>query len=487
MGLDVKFILKGHELYHEVQSIVQVFYPNLHYYQTEEIQAEGVTIVSIIENGVSKAELYEDGVLKAQASVEMDYFNNKYLDDEKRELKRFIKTAIYKMLSEYTKAEISWGILTGIRPAKNVNELWTKGATDEEVMQVLTEKYLAKPEKIKLAIDVAKAEKKILQANDGTTAGIYIGIPFCPSRCLYCSFTSFSLKQYGNRVDEYLSALIKEIEYTAKYSKRYNLESIYVGGGTPTSFNETQLEILLQKISENFDISKLKEYTVEAGRPDTITSKKLELLKQYGVGRISINPQTMNQKTLDLIGRKHTVEDIISVYHTARELGHKNINMDLILGLPEETPEDVEYTMQEIKKLNPENVTVHTLAVKRASRLKETLEGYNFIAKEDMEEMLSISDSYARSMGMYPYYMYRQKNMVGNFENVGYCKPNTEGIYNIQIMEEKQTILSAGAGSTTKLVYPDGRIERIFNVKSLEDYISRIDEMLDRKRKGLPQ
>lgn len=487
MGLDVKFILKGHELYHEVQSIVQVFYPNLHYYQTEEIQAEGVTIVSIIENGVSKAELYEDGVLKAQASVEMDYFDNKYLDDEKRELKRFIKTAIYKMLSEYTKAEISWGILTGIRPAKNVNELWTKGATDEEVMQVLTEKYLAKPEKIKLAIDVAKAEKKILQANDGTTAGIYIGIPFCPSRCLYCSFTSFSLKQYGNRVDEYLSALIKEIEYTAEYSKRYNLESIYVGGGTPTSLNETQLEILLQKISEKFDVSKLKEYTVEAGRPDTITSKKLELLKQYGVGRISINPQTMNQKTLDLIGRKHTVEDIISVYHTARKLGHKNINMDLILGLPEETPEDVEYTMREIKKLNPENVTVHTLAVKRASRLKETLDGYNFIAKEDMEKMLSIADSYARSMGMYPYYMYRQKNMVGNFENVGYCKPNTEGIYNVQIMEEKQTILSAGAGSTTKLVYPDGRIERIFNVKSLEDYISRIDEMLDRKRKGLPQ
>lgn len=487
MGLDIKFILKGHELYHEVQSIVQVFYPNLHYYQTEEIQAEGVTIVSVIENGISRAELYEDGVLKAQASVKMDYFDNKYLDDEKRELKRFIKTAIYKMLSEYTKAEISWGILTGIRPAKNVNELWTKGATDEEVMQVLTEKYLAKPEKIKLAIDVAKAEKKILQANDGTTAGIYIGIPFCPSRCLYCSFTSFSLKQYGKRVDEYLSALIKEIEYTAEYSKRYNLESIYVGGGTPTSLNETQLEILLQKISENFDISKLKEYTVEAGRPDTITPRKLELLKQYGVGRISINPQTMNQKTLDLIGRKHTVEDIISVYHIARELGHKNINMDLILGLPEETPEDVEYTMQEIKKLNPENVTVHTLAIKRASRLKETLDGYNFIAKEDMEKMLSISDSYARRMGMYPYYMYRQKNMVGNFENVGYCKPNTEGIYNIQIMEEKQTILSAGAGSTTKLVYPDGRIERIFNVKSLEDYISRIDEMLDRKRKGLPE
>ena len=487
MGLDIRFILKGHDLYHEVQSIVQVFYPNVHYYQTDEVNQNGITVISIIENGVSKAELYENGILKAQSSLEMNYFDNKYLDDEKRELKRFIKTSIYKMLSEYTKTEISWGILTGIRPAKNVNELWKKGANNEEVMQVLTQKYLAKPEKVKLAINVAQAEEKILKSSDANTASIYIGIPFCPSRCLYCSFTSFSLKQYGARVEEYLSALIKEIEYTAQYSKRYKLESVYVGGGTPTSLSETQLEILLQKISENFDISKLKEYTVEAGRPDTITPKKLELLKQYGVSRISINPQTMNQKTLDLIGRKHTVEDIISVYHTARELGHKNINMDLILGLPEETPKDVEYTMQEIKKLNPENVTVHTLAVKRASRLKETLDGYNFTAKEDMERMLAIAGSYAESMGMYPYYMYRQKNMVGNFENVGYCKPNTEGIYNVQIMEEKQTILSAGAGSTTKLVYPDGRIERIFNVKSLEDYISRIDEMLERKRNGLPK
>jgi oxygen-independent coproporphyrinogen-3 oxidase len=444
-------------------------------------------ILSIIENGICKAIAYDNGEKIAESSMIMEFHTNKYLEDEKKEVKRFIKTSIYNMLSDYTGVKCSWGILTGIRPAKNVNELWEKGATDDEVRDILTNKYLATMDKVNLAIEVAYAEQKILRTNDGKKASIYIGIPFCPTRCLYCSFTSFSLSQYGDKVDAYMRALIKEIKYVADYSKRYELESIYIGGGTPTALNEVQLELLLSTLQHYFDLSSIKEFTVEAGRPDTITEEKLKIMKKYNVGRLSINPQTMNQKTLDIIGRQHTVEDIKNIFGIARAIGHNNINMDIILGLPGETPMDVENTMSEIAKLNPENVTVHTLAVKRASRLKETIEGYEFIDTDSMEKMLDITSYYAKNMGLYPYYMYRQRNMVGNFENIGYCKPETECIYNIQIMEEKQTILSAGAGSTTKIVYEQGKIDRIFNVKSLEDYINRIDEMIDRKKDGLPK
>ena len=266
------------------------------------------------------------------------------------------------------------------------------------------------------------------------------------------------------------------------------MKNIYIGGGTPTSLNEAQLERLLQKVEELFHPDESMEYTVEAGRPDTITREKLRLLKAYGVNRISINPQTMNDKTLRAVGRKHTVEDIRRVFREAREEGHQNINMDLILGLPGEDTADVRNTMEEIMKLAPDNVTVHTLAVKRASRLREELAQHDMTTAEALEEMLDISAEYAERMGMEPYYMYRQKNMVGNFENVGYCHPGKEGIYNVQIMEEKQTILAAGAGASTKTVDPEtDRIERVFNVKSIEDYIGRIEEMIERKRTGLPQ
>lgn len=483
----INFITKGHELYHEVQSIIQVFYPNMRYCQTVEIQQNGITIISIIEDGICKAIFYNDGEKITENSIIMNFYDNKYLDNEKKELKRFIKTSIYQLLTEITNQKISWGILTGIRPAKNVNELWKKGASDDEVVEVLTKKYLAQKQKIDLAIKVAKAEKKILDLNNKTTIGIYIGIPFCPTKCLYCSFASYSLLQYGNKVDDYMTALIKEIKYISQYSKRYNIESIYVGGGTPTALNEKQLELLLMIINKYFDMSNIKEFTVEAGRPDTITKYKLRIIKQYGVNRISINPQTMNQNTLDIIGRKHSVKNIKDMFYMARSIGHDNINMDIILGLPEETQEIVQNTMKEIKLLDPDNLTVHTLAVKRASRLKETLKDYKFIDKKIMEEMLQISSDCAYDMGMYPYYMYRQKNMIGNFENVGYCKTDKECIYNVQIMEEKQTILSVGAGSTTKIVYHDDRIERIFNVKSVDDYINRIDEMIERKENRLPK
>ena len=287
-------------------------------------------------------------------------------------------------------------------------------------------------------------------------------------------------------VDGYLDKLIEEIEFVAGRLDKNKLMTIYIGGGTPTSLNEGQLERLLCVVRNNFSTSLALEYTVEAGRPDTITLEKLEILKKYGVNRISINPQTMNQKTLDLIGRHHTVEDVKTVFQMARKVGFNNINMDLILGLPEETTLDVMHTMKEIYQFNPDSLTVHTLAVKRASRLKEKFDDYTLTEGAFMEEMLDISAEYAKKMDMKPYYMYRQKNMIGNFENVGYCREGKECIYNVEIMEEKQTIIALGAGGTTKVYNRQtNQLTRVFNVKSVEDYTSRLDEMLERKMVGI--
>ena len=478
----IKFILKGHNLPHEVQTIVQVFYPNRHYYETDEISDETYTVISILENGVNGAELYDCGKFIGRYEESFDESEIVNIKEKKRK----IKTAIFRLLTKITGYTPVWGILTGIRPAKTVNDLIDDGMTEKEALDFLCEKYFVSEEKAKLSIKVALEERNILKLSNKDDISIYIGIPFCPTRCLYCSFTSYPLFQYKNKVDKYIDTLIKEIEFISDYTSKYNVKNIYIGGGTPTSLNEEQLERLLTAVDNNFDVKNTVEYTVEAGRPDTITEQKLVIMKNHNVSRISINPQTMNQKTLDLIGRKHTVEDIKYIFEKAREIGHNNINMDIILGLPEEKAEDVAHTMEEIMKLSPENVTVHTLAVKRASRLKEQFDLYTLTSLEEMEKMLSVSYKYAEKMGLKPYYMYRQKNMVGSFENVGYCKEGTEGIYNVEIMEENQTIFGCGAGATTKTVDKEtGRIERIFNVKSVDDYISRIDEMLDRKKEGL--
>lgn len=478
----IYYRLRGHELQNDVQTMVQVFYPNLHYYRTEEISAEETTVESSVEKGIASAMLYRRGAQVSAWSVP-------YMEPlTEKEKKRLVKLTIFALLSRETGMYPRWGLLTGVRPAKIVNTLLSEGKSDEECLRYLTEKYLVAQHKAELTLKVAKAERRLLAGNEKTDISLYIGIPFCPTRCLYCSFTAYPLKQYEKRVDEYLDAMFKEMEYLAEYAQNFRLKNIYIGGGTPTSLTEEQLERLLQKVQELFAPTEDMEYTVEAGRPDTITKEKLRLMKVYGVNRISINPQTMNEETLKRIGRRHTVEDIRRVFWEAREVGHDNINMDLILGLPEETPEDVRQTMEEIMALEPDNVTVHTLAVKRASRLKEQFDLYTMTTAEVLEKMLEIAADYAERMGLEPYYMYRQKNMVGNFENVGYCKPGKEGVYNIQIMEEKQTILAAGAGASTKTVDPaTDRIERVFNVKSIEDYIGRIDEMIERKRQGLPQ
>ncbi|MEA5084558.1 MAG: coproporphyrinogen dehydrogenase HemZ [Lachnospiraceae bacterium] len=477
----INYILKGHTLGHEVQTIIQVFYANMHYYQSDEIATEGITVVSYLSDTISRAEVYKNGELVAQHEVE--YSN---IGITPREKKRVIKMALYMCLKELTGYSPKWGMITGIRPAKTVNELFDSGCDQNEARCFLVDKYFASEEKAELTIEVAKAEREILSRNKDGDYSIYIGIPFCPTRCLYCSFTSYPLNQYKKMVDGYLDKLIEEIEFVAGRLDKNKLMTLYIGGGTPTSLNEAQLERLLCVVKNNFATNLALEYTVEAGRPDTITREKLEILKKYGVNRISINPQTMNQKTLDLIGRHHTVEEVKTVFKMAREVGFDNINMDLILGLPEETTEDVVHTMEEIYQLNPDSLTVHTLAVKRASRLKEKFDDYTLTEGALMEEMIAISAEYAKKMDMKPYYMYRQKNMIGNFENVGYCREEKECIYNVEIMEEKQTIIALGAGGTTKVYNgQSNQLTRVFNVKSVEDYTSRLDEMLERKMVGM--
>ena len=479
----IYYVLEGHELQNDVQTMIQVFLANRHYTRTEEVTDAEITVKSEFKKGIASAMLYRRGEKVSEWSMEYDEAATTEKDQ-----KLIIKRTIYELLMAETGIRPQWGLLTGVRPAKLISIMLEEGKSDEECMKVFVEDYLVMEHKAELALKVAKAEQKILQGNKPEEISLYIGIPFCPTRCLYCSFTAYPLHQYKNRVDEYLDAMFKELDWLAAYSKNFIMKNIYIGGGTPTSLNEMQLERLLQKVENLFHPDETMEYTVEAGRPDTITREKLRLMKEYRVNRISINPQTMNDKTLMGVGRKHTVEDIRRVFWEAREEGHENINMDLILGLPGENAEDVRNTMEEIMKLDPDNVTVHTLAVKRASRLREELDQHDMTTAETLESMLNIAAEYAEKMGMEPYYMYRQKNMVGNFENVGYFHPGKEGVYNVQIMEEKQTILAAGAGASTKTVDPEtDRIERVFNVKSIEDYIGRIDEMIERKRTGLPQ
>lgn len=394
------------------------------------------------------------------------------------------KLALYDGLSDITGKTLPWGTLTGVRPTKIPLTMIEEGKKDDDIIKHMKDAYKCSDEKTKLSLEVAKRERSLLNRLDYENGySLYIGIPFCPTTCLYCSFTSYPLGMWKKEVDSYLDAMIKELEFVADRFSDKVLGTIYVGGGTPTTLDEFQLDRLLGKVEELFDLSHLKEITVEAGRPDSITKEKLEVIKKHNISRISINPQTMKQETLNLIGRHHTVEQVISAYHLARDTGFDNINMDLIVGLPGERIDDVRMTMEKLKELDPDSITVHSLAIKRASRLNILKEQYKDYEINNTDEIINLTRDYAYGMGMTPYYLYRQKNMAGNFENVGYAKPHKAGIYNILIMEEKQTIIAVGAGASTKVVFKEeNRIERIENVKDVRNYIDRIDEMIDRKR-----
>lgn len=409
----------------------------------------------------------------------------------KKELHEAFKCTLYTKLSAQLNTTLPWGYLTGVRPSKIAYTLLEKGADREQILKEFTKKHLVSEKKAQLALQVAQTEKSILEKMDYKNGySLYIGIPFCPTTCLYCSFTSYSLAAYQSKVQPYLEALLKEMKYVSEAMRGRRLDTVYFGGGTPTTLSAGQLDMLLTELERQFDLSACRELTVEAGRPDSITYEKLCVLKAHHVDRISINPQTMNQQTLDLIGRRHTVEQIEEAFALAGKAGLDNINMDMILGLPGENKEMVQHTLEKIKALAPESLTVHSLAIKRAAALNIWREKYLDLQMDNSDEIVSMAADYAHQMGHQPYYMYRQKNMAGNFENVGYSKPGLECIYNILIMEEKQTIIAMGAGASTKIVFQNeteggqaGRIERIENVKDVTNYIQRIDEMIERKRK----
>lgn len=397
-----------------------------------------------------------------------------------KDLKYRIDCLLYEELVSLTGKRLAWGILTGVRPIKIAMAALEQGAVKEEFTAKFQEEFLASPEKAELAWRIAVRERELIRRLDTENGySLYIGIPFCPSVCTYCSFSSGALSEWESSVESYLDALRRELAAVSEMAGKWRLNTIYIGGGTPTTLNAGQLERLLDFIDRSFSRQYLLEYTVEAGRPDSITEDKLEVLKAHRVTRISINPQSMQQRTLDAIGRGHTVEEVYTVYHMARKAGFDNINMDLIAGLPGETAGDMKDTLRQIQKLAPDSLTVHALAIKRAARLGQERRA---AVSPDIGQMIEDAAISAGEMGMSPYYLYRQKNIAGNFENVGYAKGDKAGIYNILIMEEKQSIIACGAGSVSKRVYPDGRIERCENVKDVSQYIERIGEMIERKR-----
>lgn len=418
---------------------------------------------------------------------------NKYeyseVEKDRRLYKNELKKVLYSILKEYTGEELPWGTLTGIRPTKIACDYIEEGRSEKEVRDFYHKQYLCGVEKTELSIEIAKKENSLLKEIDYRNGySIYIGIPFCPTTCLYCSFTSYPIGTYKKKVGEYLQALFKEIDFASGILPKKKLTTVYVGGGTPTALSAEELELLLNYINLKLPMASVREFTVEAGRPDSITKDKLKVMKKYGVRRMSINPQTMSDKTLKFIGRMHDSESVRRAFTMAREEGIEDINMDLIVGLPGETVKDTEYTLSEIKKLDPDDLTVHALAIKRAAALKLKLNELSDLIPTDTGQQQRLTYEFARENGYEPYYLYRQKNIADNLENVGYARKGKEGLYNILIMEEKHPIIGLGAGSSCKFVFRDGnRIERTENVKFVMDYIERIDEMIERKTKFLEE
>ena len=487
---------KNERFTYDMYHIVKSFFPDADITQTVDEEQELLITISIGSDScflISESEEVCFQVLPEEIET----------IGEKREQKRYINKKLYCFLSQLMGEVHAWGDMTGVRPTKMIMEQLEEGKSDDEIVAYMQDVYVVEEEKARLGIEIAKREKSQLEKLDYQDGySLYIGIPFCPTTCSYCSFTSYPLAKWEKRVDEYVDALLKELSYIAEASKEKKLNAIYMGGGTPTTLSAAQMDCVLSHLDRHFDMGYLQEYTVEAGRPDSITREKLEVLYKHHVGRISINPQTMQQKTLDLIGRRHTVGETVQAFKLAREIGFDNINMDLIAGLPEETPADMADTLRQIENLKPDSLTVHALAMKHGSRLsRERAEAavrpnYKQMAAE-LEEMIRMASDSARNMGLQPYYLYRQKNIAGNFENVGYAKVDKAGIYNILIMEEKQSIVAAGAGASTKIVLPyeipapgskNGRttnLIRIENVRDVNEYITRIDEMIERKGEWL--
>ena len=475
-------IIDGHSFHYEMENLCRIFFP----YQKIKVTDQNCDDKILAYTGVQKE---PDGLLLTARFRAGSYRGEKteLLSGEEarseKEQERRLSILLFDLLVEYCGFTPKWGILTGVRPVKLLRRM-TAELGEQEALEFFRSGYLVSGEKTELSRVTMHNEEKILTLSKPESFSLYISIPFCPSRCSYCSFVSSSVEQTAKLIPQYLALLCEEIRYTGKIAAELGLrlESVYVGGGTPTTLSAEQLGTLLNTVNGSFDLSGCREFTVEAGRPDTITADKLDALKNGEVTRISINPQTLNDEVLKLIGRRHTTEQTLSAFALARELGFRNINMDLIVGLPGDTVQSFRSTLDRVLDLSPESVTVHTLALKRSARMmQDENEPFGSDARA-AGEMLDYADRMLMESGYAPYYLYRQSRMVGNLENTGWAKPGSESPYNVYIMDETHTILACGAGACSKVKDPDSsRLERIFNFKYPYEYISRFKEMIIRK------
>jgi oxygen-independent coproporphyrinogen-3 oxidase len=469
----MKVVLNKIEFSRDIHKVVNIFYPN-----------EKIEFHETCEDFDFKLDVKNDKIICEFPRKEK--FHEYFIEESS--IVRALQRSVYLFFSDITGIEPPYGFLIGIRPSKIALDLIKKGYNKEQIITYYKQRYLTSTEKAELCYGIALLESNYITENKNKVS-VYIGMPFCPTRCSYCSFASNPIKAMGNLVKPYLKALEHEIHVISKYLKDKNLkvQCIYFGGGTPTSVGEVEFEYIMNVIHENiYKHHEIEEYTVECGRPDSITEGKLLTMKSYGVHRISINPQTMNDGTLKRIGRGHDVKEVTEKFNLARRLGFDNINMDMIVGLLEESVEEINITCKEILKLQPENLTVHGMSLKRASILHEehlyNPEDYFVKQRTEINRMYDTTRTLASDLSMKPYYMYRQKNMVGNMENIGYCKEGKECIYNILMIEEKQTIIAFGADAISKIVdFENKSIERCANVKDVKLYIDRVDEMIKHK------
>ena len=474
--------LRGHDFHYEAENLCRTFYPDeqIKILYDEDIP-ETESFVDTFLNGINFT--VSANINGVTASENATLSGN---DNNRNETERILIVLIYKVLSRITGYNPPWGVLTGVRPSKLMNS-YIELYGEEKAKKIFEDDLLVSKNKTALASSVAIRENKIMSLSRPDSFSLYISIPFCPSRCSYCSFVSHSITSSSAKklIEPYVALLLDEIHQCGTIAKDLSLrlESIYIGGGTPGILTADQMRVVCDAIKENFDISTSREFTVEIGRPDTITREKLIALKESGVSRISINPQTLNDEVLSLIGRKHSSEETIKAFHLAREIGFDNINMDLIAGLDGDTLDSFRNTLSGIIALSPENITVHTLSLKRSSTLATTEKGISSQA-ETVSKMLNEVQTSLTETGFVPYYMFRQSHCVGNFENVGWCKEGYECLYNIYMMEECHTVLACGAGAVTKLRQPNGSyIERVFNFKYPYEYIDRFEEMTLRKKR----
>ena len=478
--------LNGHEYKYAAEQIMLMQFPGEKPDYAEPVPGVLSAEISLKMHSVfavvtTKLTSPEGKITRGEARVKKSQLTNKLVTD--RLLQRCVKLSFYKAATALTGNIPVWGALTGIRPGKFVTNMLLDGHTETYAVNAMMRENFVSYERALLCLDTAKAGIAAKNALKTRDICLYVGIPFCPTRCAYCSFVSNSVEKTMKLVSPFLDALEKEVEHDAKLIRSLGLRivSVYMGGGTPTTLSAPQLEQLLTKMEHEFDLSAVCEYTVEAGRPDTITPEKLTVLKNHGITRISVNPQTMQDSVLNVIGRKHSAQDIADAIQMSRKAGISAINMDLIAGLPSDTYEGFCASLDRTLEFCAENITIHTLSLKKGTKI--TLEGTTIPDGETVGKMLDYAENKLRSNGYVPYYLYRQKYMSGGFENVGWCKPGFESFYNICIMEELCSIISLGGGGSTKLVAPEnGKIERIFNPKYPQEYISGLDKIFEKKK-----